>query len=210
MSEDTYYMSFTFWSLGLKYLHLTRVTTEQVVENRNQMVATWWGEKTPVEEAAELDRQTKWSDSRLVEPLLFNLFHGLELVLKGFVLFRQSESRKLDHALTKLLRSFRSLYPAEQELARIFARYIESVSMPALLRDFLDANAASVDTYYQLFRYPFDRKFTKEHDHFTLKYKGCKGLPFYQDLLVDLKGLPKIVVALGRRLEEGSESSRGE
>jgi hypothetical protein len=209
MNRDKYYRSLTFWSLGLKYLHLTKVTAEQIVENRNQMVATWWGKKTPEEEAAELDRQTKWSDSRLVEPLLFNLFHGLELVLKGFILFRQTESRKLDHGLTELLSSFRTLYPAERELAAVFGRYVDASAMPALLREFLRANSATVDSYYQLFRYPFNPKFTKEHDHFKLKYKGSRGLPFYRDLLTDLKGMPKIVVALGRSLEQDSEPSVG-
>jgi hypothetical protein len=205
MSQNTYYRSLTFWSLGLKFLHLTRVTTEQVVKNRNRTVATWWGDKTPEAEAAELDRQTEWSDARLVEPLLFNLFTGLELLLKGFVLFKQTEHLKLDHALTGLLMSFRSMYPTEEELTGVLERYIEIAAMPALLRDFLAANAATVDRYHQLFRYPYDLKLTKEHDHFELKYKGRHGLPFYTDLLTDLNGLSKRAVDLGRRLKEDSK-----
>jgi hypothetical protein len=205
MSQDTYYRPLTFWRLGLNYLHLTRVTTEQVVKNRNRIVAIWWGDITSEAEAAEADRQTKWSDANLVEPLLFNLFHGLELLLKGFVLFKQAEPPKLNHALTEWLMFFRCKYPTEEQLTAIFDRYIETAAMPELLRDFLAANSANVDSYYELFRYPCNRKFTKKYDHFKLKYKGRHGLPFYKDLLTDLNGLSKRAVDLGRRLEEDSE-----
>jgi hypothetical protein len=207
---EIYYRSRTFWILGLKYIHLVRITAEQVVEHRNSIVAMWWGEKSSEEETAELAQQTNWSDARLVEPLLFNLFHGIELLLKGFALFEEDESPELNHKLTPLLQSFKDMYPEEAKLTAVFERYVNDAVMPELLRDFLNDNNATVDDYYQLLRYPFDFNFTKEHDHFKLKYKGAEGLPFYQELVTNLTDIAKKSVALGRRLKQDSEKEIGQ
>lgn len=202
MESKDFYRSLSFLSLGLKYLHLTKVIAEQIIQNQNRIVATWWGEKSPEEEEDELNCQTKWSDIRLVEPFLFNLFHGLELLLKGFVLFKQEGSTKLDHKLTILFHSFVEKYPSEHELITLFNRYSDDSAMPLLLQDFFNSNESSVDEYYQLLRYPFSYKFTKKYNHFNLKYKGAMGLPFYEDLVADIDCLTKKAVSLGRRLEQ--------
>jgi len=85
------------------------------------------GERTPEEEAKELDRQTKWSDARLVEPLLFNFYHGLELLLKGFALWKSGSNPKLDHLLTVLLDSFMKEYPREVDLISAFQKYLANL-----------------------------------------------------------------------------------
>lgn len=136
--------------MGLKYLHLVRVTAEQIVSMKNKTVATWWGERTPEEEAKELDRQTKWSDARLVEPLLFNFYHGLELLLKGFTLYKSALNPKLDHRLTVLLASFMKEYPGEVDLITTFQKYLSERTMPKMLRDFLKKNESSVDRFLRI------------------------------------------------------------
>src|SRR4030042_170616 len=148
-NQNIFFRSLSFWSMGLKYLHLVRVTAEQVVNTKNQIVATWWGERTPQEEAKELDRQTKWSDARLVEPLLFNFYHGLELLLKGFALWKSDSNPKLDHRLTVLLDSFMKEYPGEVDLISAFQKYLAEPTMPEMLRDFLEKNESHVDRLYE-------------------------------------------------------------
>lgn len=196
--------------MGLKYLHLVRVTAEQIVSMKNKTVATWWGERTPEEEAKELDRQTKWSDARLVEPLLFNFYHGLELLLKGFTLYKSALNPKLDHRLTVLLASFMKEYPGEVDLITTFQKYLSERTMPKMLRDFLKKNESSVDRFYESLRYPFNRDMSQNYEHIVLKYKGRKGLPFYEEILTDIGVIEKCAVALGRKLERGSEQKLGQ
>ncbi len=205
MEKNSYFRSLRFWSMGLVYLHLVRVTAEQVVDAQNKTLSTWWGDHTPEEEASELDRQTKWSDARLIEPLLFNFYHGLELLLKGFVLLSAGTSTKLDHRMTGLFESFVAAFPDEHELIELFQKYLTRSAMPAMLSDFLEQNDSSVDNFYQSLRYPFDRKFAKNYEHLVLKYKGGEGLPFYEKLVTDIRSLAQMAVALGRKIEEDRE-----
>ena len=196
--------------MGLKYLHLVRVTAEQVVSTKNKTVATWWGDRTPEEEAKELDRQTKWSDARLVEPLLFNFYHGLELLLKGFTLWKSGPNPKLDHLLTVLLDSFMKEYPGEVDLITVFQKYLAEPTMPEMLRDFLEKNEFHVDRLYESLRYPFNRDMSQNYEHIMLKYKGREGLTFYEELVTDIGVIAKCAVALGRELERGSEQQLGQ
>jgi len=210
MDQNRYFRSLCFWGMGLKYLHFVRVTAEQVVGARNKTVATWWGDRSPEEEAAELDRQTKWSDARLIEPLLFNFYHGLELLLKGFALWVAGTNTKLDHRMTRLLKSFLEAFPDEHELTEVFQKYVTLPAMPALLRDFLEQNDLSVDKFYEALRYPFDRRFAHNYEHLVLKHKGREGLPFYEQLVKDIGTLARMAVALGRKLEKDSEQMHAE
>ena len=209
-NRDIFFRSLSFWSMGLKYLHLVRVTAEQVVGTKNRTVAAWWGERTPEEEAKELDRQTKWSDARLVEPLLFNFYHGLELLLKGFALWRSGSNPKLDHRLTVLLDSFMKEYPGEVDLILAFQKYLAEPTMPEMLRDFLEKNESHVDRLYESLRYPSNRDMSQDYEHIMLKYKGRKGLPFYEELVTDIGVIAKCAVTLGRELERGSEQQLGQ
>ena len=209
-NRDIFFRSLSFWSMGLKYFHLVRVTAEQVVGTKNRTEAAWWGERTREEEAKELDRQTKWSDARLVEPLLFNFYHGLELLLKGFALWRSGSNPKLDYRLTVLLDSFMKEYPGEVDLILAFQKYLAEPTMPEMLRDFLEKNESHVDRLYESLRYPSNRDMSQDYEHIMLKYKGRKGLPFYEELVTDIGVIAKCAVTLGREVERGSEQQLGQ
>jgi hypothetical protein len=210
INQDIFFRSLSFWRMGLKYLHLARVTAERIVSTKNRTVATWWGERGPEEEAKELGRQTKWSDARLVEPLLFNFYHGLELLLKEFALWKSGPHSKLDHRLTVLLDSFMKEYPGEGDLIMAFQKYLAKPAMPEMLRDFLEKNGCSVNQLYESLRYPFNRDMSQIYEHIMLKYKGYKGIPFYEELVTDIGVIAKCAVALGRDLEGSSEQQLGQ
>lgn len=207
--KEKYKRSLSYWKLGLKYLHFVEVTTEQVIDHGNNFIATWVGESTPEEASAELHKQTKWSDVQLIEPLIFNLYHGLELTLKGFAIIFENVPPKGSHKLSEYIQICKELFPDDTDVFDLADKYIDSQNMPELLREFFEINEASADDYYQLLRYPFDFKFTKKRDHFNLKYKGEAGLSFYQDLMGDLDKIARSSVILGRKLEEKSELAVG-
>ena len=199
MNDNDLIRSLRFRSMGLRYLHFVRLIAEQVVNMRNKSVATWWGERTPQEEAEEFDRQTKWSDATVVEPLLFNFYHGLELLLKGFVLLESVPDP--NHRLTHLLKYFVAAYPSETELITLFQKYLSQSAMPEILIDFLEKNESSVDRFFESLRYPFNRNLSRNYKHTMLKYKQSEGLPFYEELVADIGTMDKYAVALGRKLE---------
>ncbi|GAU09754.1 hypothetical protein [Desulfoplanes formicivorans] len=70
-----------FWETGIQYINLTQSVSRKIVEknNANFMISD--------EEFIGDDffEATRWSDYRLSIPLIFNLYHGLELLLKGFL-----------------------------------------------------------------------------------------------------------------------------
>ena len=203
MNYDDFLRSDCFWSMGLRYIHLVRVSAEQVVAARNQTVATLSDcYVTEEEEAARIEHQREWSDTKLVEPLLYNFYHGIELLLKGFVLTGKEPRSKPDHKLTRLLESFVAVFPHETGLVDIFRSYLIPSRMPDLLTAFLKENESSVDRFFESLRYPFNRDLSKSYEHIVLKYKGREGVPFYEQLVSDTKAMTLYSVMLGKQLEE--------
>jgi len=43
----------------------------------------------------EFEEHTKWADSNIAEPVLFNFYHGLELSLKSLILVKGNEIEKI-------------------------------------------------------------------------------------------------------------------
>lgn len=184
--------------MGEKYLHLSECICEQIISSRNRYMIvsrediSW----------EEYETKTKWNDANMAIPLLFNFYHGLELMLKGFVLFSEKSGSQLDHKITELYKKFLAGYTDQQELIFLLRRYIDKSALPELLLDFVSQNRLSVDQFYESLRYPYNKKLTSEYQHLILKYRGPKGLQFYSDLRKDIRSMMKLIVALSRLLEK--------
>ena len=164
----------------------------------NKSIAVWKDEKTSVEQ--ELYKQTKWSDGHLIEPLLFNFYHGIELLLKGFVQLKQKTVQDPNHSLTKYLDSFTREYPTEISLIAKFDKYLISKNMPDILQNFFKENSLTPDHFHVMLRYPYDKKDpTKSYQHDMLKYKGHEGVMFFEGLVTDISDIMRMCVALSRQ-----------
>lgn len=184
--------------MGAKYWNLSRGVCDHIIRNRNKyMLISGWDI-----DWKEYERKTKWNDVNMVIPLLFNFYHGLELMLKGFILFSNGNGTKLDHRITELYRKFLKHYKDQKELITLFGRYIEKTQMPNLLHEFLNHNRLNVNRFYESLRYPFNNKLSKEYQHFVLKYQGPDGIQFYRSLRKDISIMMKHIVALGHSLEK--------
>lgn len=69
-----------YWRLATQYLDLTEAVSTELVRSGNPWVIV----------ASELSdaqyrESTTWSDHRIGVAVLFNFYHGVELVLKGFL-----------------------------------------------------------------------------------------------------------------------------
>jgi hypothetical protein len=194
MDKATYDRSLSFWTMAFYYLKLVHVSLEQSLQQGNRWSVT---ASSPIE-LDDYDEQTKWSDFNIIVPVLFDFYHGLELLLKGFVLLRQPESPQLDHRIEELLAKFQCSYPDQVQLTCIFAKYIKDKTSVEVLRDFFDSNKCSTNKFYEVLRYPSDKNLASQFSHHCLKYRQAGSLPFFKDLIGDIHSICGHAVQLGR------------
>jgi hypothetical protein len=175
-TRQQYEKALSFWTSAFEYLMLVEFVARETVIQGNKHVIIDDG---PISEE-EYEERTKWSDHTLVVPLLFNLYHGIELLVKGFLLARGYEEPT--HEIQKLCRLFADEYPDEKELNCFLNKYINETSLPPILGQFLIDNRLSFKSLYEALRYPDDRNFRNLKTYIGLKYKGEKGLQFFREL----------------------------
>ena len=198
MKNNRYYTALTFWTMGEKYWKLSLAVSARIARTGNEFFVT---SDKPIT-WRQYDTKTKWNDANMGIPLLFDFYHGIELMLKGFALLSPENSSKLDHGITQLYRNFKGYYPNQIKLIDLFSKYLDKSQMPDLLQDFLKHNRLSVDRFYESLRYPYNRNLSQEYQHSVLKYRGGEGSDFYRALNKDIEAMLKLVVALGRSLEK--------
>jgi hypothetical protein len=191
----SYDYAMRYWNLGIQYLHLTQHVSSQVVESGNLWVVA--GE--PNYPDTEYFEKTKWSDFMLATPLLFNFYHGVELMLKGFVALASGQPVKRSHKLTDLAASFFMYHPGA-EPGPFLSKYLNANTAPSPLREFFAASKTDVDMFYEALKYP-DGGGGKQFLHNKLHYQSEWGVPFYSELRDDILSARQSFVRLGRSLQ---------
>lgn len=87
-----------YWTVGIQYLHLAEMVTNETIRQGNRFEVVSDAD-IPLE---QLLAETKWSDHSLVIPLLFDFYHGVEVLLKGFLAYKGKLAKK-NHRLSLLL-----------------------------------------------------------------------------------------------------------
>ena len=182
-----------FWTVGIQYLHMVEVVTRETIKQGNPFVVVSDG-KLSLEEYA---KQTNWSDHQLVIPLLFDFYHGIEVLLKGF-LIATGFSPENRHNLSELLDTFESKFPSYALCTR-FRKYIVTEYLPEPLAAFCSHSDVTIDDYYQALKYPVSTNGAMFH-HSPLKYHGSTGLSFFEGLVSDIADIRKEAVSLGRSI----------
>lgn len=212
MNDKTQYnLALSFWTASFQFLILVENVSKETVSQGNPWIMIKDFQDGPIgdEEYAE---KTRWSDHSIIIPLLFNLYHGIELLLKGFLLVDPEVKVKGNHDVQKLCKQFAEKYSEEALLIDFFCKYTDDVSLSPILQQFLKDNALSLENLYQALRYPSNISFKDIKDYKSLKYTGEKGSKFFQELHEDIKEVRKAAVKLGRSLEPhtgNAQQSRG-
>ena len=147
----------------------------------------------------EYEDKTKWSDHSIMIPLLFDFYHGIELLVKGFLIARDSEES--GHDIKELCDRFKEIYSDEEDSNSFLNKYTNEICIPPILKEFLAANGLKFGNLYEAFRYPLDLKFQREKTYQNLMYKGINGLEFFHELKRDIEKIRYSAVKLGRSLE---------
>jgi len=191
MSKEACDEALGYWTIGIQYLHLAEMVTAETIAQGNKFVVVADAE-VPWE---RLLAETKWSDHELIIPLLFDFYHGVEVLLKGF-LIRKGKLEKKNHSLSSLLATFSIEYPGHQ-IGVVLEKYITAKALVEPLASFCKKSGITIDEYYQALKYPESTKGTA-YRHTPLKYHGESGLAFFSQINSDIKNLRLEAVALGR------------
>lgn len=183
-----------YWRTGIQYLHLAECVARETAKQGNTFLV-FSDEPISLE---QLEQETKWGDHKLVLPLLFCFYHGLELLLKGFLAAR-GQPFSSNHQLSNLLRSFDSCFP-KRDFGLIARRYIAQNQLPPLLKSFCRTSGITIDDYYQALKYPESSKRGKVYRHAHLMYQGKSGLSLFEALIADIPQARKDAVELGRSI----------
>jgi len=195
-----YNLARSFWKVSFEYLMLVQNIARETVTQGNTWFITKDWQDGPVTEIEHAEG-TSWSDHTIIIPLLFNLYHGIELLLKGFLLVTPGTDVKAKHTVQLMSRQFYNAYPGEKELNGFLRKYTEEGNLPAILGEFLRDNAMPFDDLYQALRYPSDRDFQIFKKYIELKYRGSEGMPFFEELHEDIEAIRVAAVRLGRFLK---------
>jgi len=182
-----------FWTIGIQYLHLVQAVSNETHQQGNTHVVVS-DDNICVNEYQE---QTKWSDHNLVIPLLFNFYHGLETILKGFRVAKGVTGHPT-HKLTGLLTEFKTNYP-RSELIPLFEKYIIQANLPTILAHFCTTSCITMDDYYQALKYPISTS-GQEYHHHPLKYRESEGAAFFSELRDAIADIRSKTVTLGRSI----------
>jgi len=198
--DEKFDISLNFLTLSLKYLSLVKNVLEENIKQGNLHIII--GDKEFSEK--EYDQKTRWSDFNIF-PILFNLYHGLELLMKGFLILIDNYKVKPTHDFKKLLNDFKLYYPSQKKIFNILAKYLEPDYMPELLSKWLEENKMDITQLHELLEYPFDKTFKKKINYLKLKYQQDKWLSFAKQLVNDIETLQKGSVQLYRSLEQSNK-----
>ena len=205
--KGQYRVALSFWTVGFQYLMLVENVAQETTSDKNALGLTKDVTNGQITED-ELLEATRWSDYTSFIPLLFNLYHGIELLVKRFLLIAPNGNVKASHGIQGLCRHFSAAYPDEKEINAFFQKYTEESQLPSLLSEFLSDNALTFDALYQSVRYPSNRDFVDLNRYMRLKYRGQRGVAFFQDLHDGIKSIPPLAVRLARSLEASHQISQ--
>ncbi len=161
-----------YLTLAVQFLRLAEGACEQLARRKNALAVVSASEITP----DQYVRKTRWSDHAVGVAILFNFFHGTELVLKGCL--AMSADPPSHHKLSELLGDLEQsgLCPALLVTIATYVRHIDGTSPLGL---FLVANGITIDSWYESLKYPKSKR-GKPFTHTKLKYGGGNTVAFWR------------------------------
>lgn len=185
-----------FLKMSINYLQLVDNISGELIKQGNKIVILTDYQITP----KEFEEKTKWNDYKIAEPLFFNFYHGLELLLKGFLLSKNIEPSENEHRIEKLHEDFLEYFTDQKIFVEILEKYIgHKTKLIEPLKTFFIENKITVNKFYEILRYPESRNAQVKYIYDSLKYNDESAIIFYQKLQEDISSLIIETVSFGRK-----------
>ena len=137
-------------------------------------------------------QQTKWSDTRILMPILFNFFYGIELFLKGIKYLDKLPTKPPHHKLKELLIDFKIHHPIKTVLNEIFEYYrFPDEGYPILYDFYMTNEIVDSSMFFENFKYPSNKSFDKMYNFKSLKRNHEKGIIFFEKIVSDIDHIRK-------------------
>lgn len=167
--------------LARKFWQLVANSSGELVNSNNTLVYIC-EEKKPISTEKYRDH-TKWSDISIVEPLLFNFYHGIELSLKALLTVKGIQIQK--HDLSALFNRVNQEYN-DCRVTDFYTKYISKEDLHPILLRFCSKSNISMDFFYQSLKYPSSTK-GKSFKHGELQYNGKEGVELFKSIKYDVE-----------------------
>lgn len=181
-------LAIAYASLMGQYFHLVRMVLGETVKQGNKWMISSSAEQMDWKEYAN---KTTWSDFQIILPVLFSLYHGIELSMKALLAI--NDHKISGHKLTEIYSEVRKVDDVSKQIFSLLSKYIELGAKSGILAEFTNTNNCSIDEYYDFLKYPTDKSFETINNYWPVKYKQEKALDTYNEIIADLRDLSREV-----------------
>ncbi len=175
-------------SIGYNFLQLVVNSVEEMEKQENRSSTIVSGDLPDDEAWAIHHERTKWNDQNIAIPILFNFFHGYELILKGLIVHCGGKLNRT-HKLTKLLEDLKK---SPENPDNKLITHLQIVIYENGFEHFFIENNSSVDHFYDLLKYP-ENSLGVETKFWNIKRQEKLGLKKFIKLS-ELASLAKIEI----------------
>lgn len=172
-----------YYGFAHQFLNLVTASIEEMENqrNKNTSIISDTGDKDRNNEIHEEDR--KWCDVNMALPIMFNLYHGLELFMKAIL--NEHEGFSKGHKLTLLLMEIKAIEdPYLDDIICILDKQINN----SPFKDYFMDNQVTIDSFYEVLKYA---EYGKDTDVSiaTIFGKEEEGLKKFVEVKNDIKTL---------------------
>lgn len=129
---------------------------------------------TETEKWKVYEEKTRWNDFNIGVPVLFNYYHGLELLMKGLLQEVNVIPKKKNHKLTDY---FNQIVENESKFSSLIIESLGKFLQPDNpFEKFFTDNKGSIDDFYILLRYPAPIKENSHYDFGHIRGSDKQGL----------------------------------
>lgn len=170
-----------YFGLAYQFFNLTRESINEMDKQGNHTMIFSDPHDISEEFWETYEKQTCWNDFNVGIPILFNFYHGLELFMKALLYELYPNQKITTHKLSSLLLQLQTgTKKLPEQLLIILENHLSDKSP---FYDFFKTNGLSVDSYYELLKYP----------------ESKKGQPFY---FSDIRGNENLGIEKFKRIRK--------
>lgn len=170
------------------YFQLTRNCLEELAKSGNSnYLRTKFDENISQEESnLALKEKTKWSDYNVIQPILFNFYHSLELLMKGIIVLKNENSKDNRHNLEKLFLIISKIELKSSVMLEKLEKYcLNKKNDNSPISRFLKTNNETPSNFFHYLKYPSDLK-SKKFKYYDLRHLNKEGIEMAKEIILDI------------------------